>query len=145
MAERIIAALRQRGERVTIQRRMVIEALAAQADHLSVHDVQAALSAQGVDVSEPTVYRILQWLKDLGVIAQTDLGQRGVVYQLLDDPPHHHLVCLNCGHVIDIDDSVIASLRTRLAHEYGFQARIDHMAFFGLCPDCQAHADKGNT
>ncbi|MEP0764911.1 MAG: transcriptional repressor [Chloroflexota bacterium] len=137
-AEAIVSRLREQGERLTIQRRAVIEALCASGDHLTVQDIQTRLAAQGTALTETTVYRIVQWLKERGAVAQTDLGQSGVVYQVIDRELHHHLVCLRCGRVMDIEDGVMDALRERLRREYAFEPRIDHMAIFGLCRDCRA-------
>jgi Fur family ferric uptake transcriptional regulator len=141
LTDDLIAQLRARGQRLTIQRRLVLEILCEGGEHLAVQDIQQRLQARGTDLNETTVYRILQWLKDLGIVSQTDLGQSGVVYQILDVPPHHHLVCLNCGHVIDIDDEVMDSLRQQLRDTFDFEPRIDHMAIFGLCLGCQQADD----
>ena len=141
--DNILTKLRDQGERLTIQRRLVIEALCEEGEHLAVQDIQTRLAAREIDLSETTVYRILQWLKDVGVVSQTDLGQRGIVYQIIGVHPHHHLVCLNCGYVIDIDDDVIEALRERLRQEFDFEPRIDHMAFFGHCHDCQHQGNGG--
>ena len=135
--EEVIDALRQRGARLTIQRRMVIEALCDDRDHQSVQAIQERLHAQGTHLTEPTVYRIVQWLKELGFVSQTDLGHSGIVYQLIGDRRHHHLVCLGCGRVIDVDDGIMDSLRATLRRDYDFEPRIDHMAIFGLCRDCR--------
>ncbi len=136
-AETIVQRLRAQGERLTIQRRSVIDVLCASGDHLTVQDIQTRLAAGGTELNETTVYRIVQWLKDRGAVAQTDLGQSGVVYQVIDRTLHHHLVCLHCGRVIDVDDQVMGSLRERLRQKYAFEPRIDHMAIFGLCRDCR--------
>jgi Fur family transcriptional regulator, ferric uptake regulator len=135
--EEVIDALRQRGARLTIQRRMVIEALCDDRDHQSVQAIQERLHAQGTHLTEPTVYRIVQWLKELGFVSQTDLGHSGIVYQLIGDRRHHHLVCLGCGRVIDVDDGIMDSLRATLRRDYDFEPRIDHMAIFGLCRNCR--------
>lgn len=137
-AEAIVSLLRKQGERLTIQRRAVIEVLCASGDHLTVQDIQSRLAAQGTVLTEATVYRIVQWLKDRGAVAQTDLGQSGVVYQAIGCELHHHLVCLRCGRVIDIEDQVMDALREQLRREHAFEPRIDHMAIFGLCHDCRA-------
>jgi Fe2+ or Zn2+ uptake regulation protein len=134
--------LRERGERLTVQRRMVLEILCASGDHLAVQDIQLQLQHNGVELTETTVYRILQWLKEVGVVSQTDLGQNGTVYQLVGIRPHHHLVCLSCGTVIDVGDDAITPLRDYLRQEYGFEPRIDHMAIFGLCPVCAAAGNE---
>ncbi|WP_162909648.1 Fur family transcriptional regulator [Aggregatilinea lenta] len=137
-AEHVLASLRQQGERITIQRREVIEALSRDGGHLAIDDLHGALVRRGLDLNEPTIYRILQWLKDLCVVSQTDLGGNRVVYQMIGESRHHHLVCLNCHRVIEMDDRLLDDLRARLRQDYGFEPRIDHMAFFGLCSDCQA-------
>jgi Fur family ferric uptake transcriptional regulator len=135
--EKLIETLKRQGERLTIQRRLVLDVLCESDDHLTVHDIQQRLHQHEANFTEPTVYRILQWLKDLGLVSQTDLGQRGIVYQLIGQQPHHHLVCLACGHVIDIDDEAMAALRDHLRRFYDFEPRIDHMAIFGLCRACR--------
>ncbi len=138
--EAVIEQIRERGERVTIQRRLIVEALCAAHDHASISDLQHWIDAQHPDspLPDPTIYRILQWLKDLELVSQTDMGGTGIVYELLGKHHHHHLICLNCGRVIEIDDTYMTPLRQALAADFGFQARIDHMAIYGLCSACAA-------
>lgn len=133
----IIENLHARGERLTVQRRLVLEVLYNRHDHLTIQDIQAELRQRQLEITETTIYRILQWLKDVGIVSQTDLGQQGIVYQVIGASPHHHLVCLSCGHIEDVNDSLMAGLRDRLLNDYHFLPRIDHMAFFGLCRRCQ--------
>jgi Fur family ferric uptake transcriptional regulator len=118
----------------------VIQALCELEGHQTTQSIQQYLESQCIPVPEPTVYRVLQWLKDLALVSQTDLGQSGTIYELLSTPPHHHLVCLACGHVQNLDDTAMATLGTHLRDAYGFEPRIDHMAIFGLCQTCQERA-----
>lgn len=134
--------LRARGERLTPQRRAVIDVLAQAEQHLTMQAVQQQAAAKGVDLNEPTVYRILQWLNDLGVVSQTDLGQGGCVYELIAEQPHHHLVCLACGSVLEVDDRAMAGLREFLRQEYAFEPRIDHMAVYGICRVCREAGEQ---
>ena len=135
--DRLVAALQERGERLTLQRRLVLDVLCDTPEHLAVGDIAQQLEQRGTTLPETTIYRILQWLKEAGVISQTDLGQRGIVYQIVGGHPHHHLVCLSCGRVIEVDDAIIDPLREALRRDYAFEPRIDHMAIFGLCEDCR--------
>lgn len=137
-SETIVEALRQRGERITIQRRWVIEALCAMGGHQTIQAIREHLDGQSAGLNEPTIYRILQWLKGLELVSQTDLGQNGIVYECLEAPRHHHLVCLGCGQMIDLEDEVMMRLRATLRDEYDFEPRIDHMAIFGYCRDCRS-------
>lgn len=137
-AESVFKRVKDSGERLTLPRRLVIAALCQQPGHATVADLQARILAaeSGHELSAPTVYRALQWLKGLGIISQTDIGAAGVVYELVSQPCHHHLICLNCGTLIDLDDSHFVPLRASLRRDYGFAARIEHMAVFGLCAAC---------
>ena len=140
--ESVIEHIQAKGERVTIQRRLIVEALCAAHGHSSIGDLQRWIDTAHpeYDLPDPTIYRILQWLKDLELVSQTDMGSSGIVYELLGIPYHHHLICLNCGKVTDVDDGYLAPLRQTLASEFGFRARIDHMAIYGLCPACAAQS-----
>ena len=134
----VIEQIRAKGERLTIQRRLIVEALAAATGHVSISAIQSWLNAAHPehDLPDPTVYRILQWLKDLELVSQTDMGSDGIVYELISEPHHHHLICLRCGMIIHLDDQYFAPLREALAADLGFRARIDHMAIYGLCSTC---------
>lgn len=134
----VIERIRARGERVTIPRRLIVEALCAAEGHRSIGDIRAWLDTTHpeYELQDPTIYRILQWLKDLELVSQTDMGSTGIVYELIGQRYHHHLICLNCGRVINLEDNYFAPLRQALATDLGFQARIEHMAIYGLCPTC---------
>lgn len=135
-AETVFNQLKASGERLTLPRRLVIAALCQQPGHASVAVLQARLAAGGHDLPAPTIYRALQWLKALRVVSQTDIGAAGVVYELVTEPCHHHLICLRCGGVTDLADGHFAGLRASLRRDYAFTARIEHMAIFGLCAAC---------
>ncbi len=145
--EAVIEQIRERGERVTIQRRLIVEALCAAHDHASISDLQHWIDVQHPDspLPDPTIYRILQWLKDLELVSQTDMGSTGIVYELLSKRHHHHLICLNCGRTTEIDDTYVTPLRQALAADFNFQARIDHMAIYGLCSVCAAQKAQHAT
>jgi Fur family ferric uptake transcriptional regulator len=135
----ILNKIKTQGERVTLQRRMVIEAMCNLDDHVTIHDIRAYLQRESkqTDLSETTIYRIVQWLKEVGLAAETDIGSEAIVYQLLTHP-HHHLICLSCGDVIELEDEQLDALRQSLDAKYGFKARIDHLAIFGHCRQCSS-------
>ena len=129
--------LRDEGERLTHPRRKVLEVLTRSGDHLTVADVQRQLRQAGEEMDTATIYRVLQWLKRVGLISQTDLGGEAIMYQIIDDHRHHHLVCLSCGAIIELEDGALDHLRRTLRRDYDFEPRIDHLAIFGLCKRCR--------
>jgi Fe2+ or Zn2+ uptake regulation protein len=134
--------LRKQGYRLTPQRLAVLEVIKAGPGHMSVNDVVARVQAHNPTLTVPTVYRILQWLKTVNLVAETDLGSGCHVYEYVADNHHHHLVCLRCQHVIDLPESFLDPLRTELRQQYGFVPCIEHLGLFGLCPECQ-HREGG--
>jgi Fur family ferric uptake transcriptional regulator len=98
----------------------------------------AAPRSSGLNLA--TVYRTLELLVSLGMVAQTDLGGEATAYELVGGAPHHHLVCEQCGAVIEMDDSLFQALRADVLRRYGFDAHSRHIALFGVCRDCQRGA-----
>jgi Fur family ferric uptake transcriptional regulator len=138
----LMEQLQARGERLTIQRRLVLEVLQASKGHMAVEDIRECLAARGMALDAATVYRIVQWLKDVGIVAQTDLGKGSTVYELIGGECHHHLVCLACGSVTSLGDEVFEPLREFLRCHCGFEPRIDHMAIFGQCRVCRGEENE---
>lgn len=129
--------LKSQGYRLTPQRLAVLEVIKTGPGHMSVNDVVARVSAQNPALTVPTVYRILQWLKDVNLVAETDLGSGRHVYEYVADNHHHHLVCLRCQRIIDLPESFLDPLRADLRRQYGFVPCMEHLGLFGICPECQ--------
>jgi len=123
--------------RVTPQRLLVLEALAAHGGHMTAEEVMRWAAPRSSGLNLATVYRTLELLVSLGLVAQTDLGGEATAFELVGGAPHHHLVCESCGAVIEMDDALFQALRADVLRRYGFDARSRHIALFGVCRDCQ--------
>ncbi len=143
--ETLLARLRETGYRITTPRRLVLETLLDNPHghcHYSLEMVAHDVAARGIDLDVTTVYRILQWLKEAGVVAQTDLGEGHAIYSLVGTTAHHHLICLNCQHIVEVDDALFEPLRVALQQDHHFKPRIEHFAVFGLCEVCAARTES---
>ena len=140
--DELLSQLQAQGERLTQPRKKVLEVLRDSGSHMTVEDVRKRLHEGNNGLDAPTIYRVLQWLKQMGLVSQTDLGGEAIVYQFIIDHQHHHLVCLSCGSINDLADTTLSSLRRKLRDEYGFESRIDHLAIFGVCKQCQQKGIK---
>jgi Fe2+ or Zn2+ uptake regulation protein len=135
------AVLRARGRRLTPQRRMIWEALAAEPDrHLSVAEVTERVRARVPSVTPSTVYRTLDVLVEAGLALRTDLGGDRVFYEPAHEHPHHHLVCERCGAVCHVHDDVLGDLRGRVEASSGYALAPREITLFGVCPDCRGAA-----
>jgi len=132
----IISKLSEHGYRLTPQRMMVLSAIENSDNHISAEEIYAQVVAKYPHVNISTVYRTLELLKRLGLVTETDLGGGRVRYHPADKGHHHHLVCQECGKIIDLDESVLSSLKSILLREYKFSADLRHLAIFGRCANC---------
>lgn len=128
--------LHDRGYRLTPQRMIVLEAIEAADHHISAEEVHSKAHAKYPYINISTVYRTLELLKELGLVAETDLGAGRLVYHPAGKSHHHHLVCRKCGKVEDIDETVFERLCQDLHEKYGFNAVFEHMGIFGTCRTC---------
>ncbi|MFQ6122157.1 MAG: Fur family transcriptional regulator [Dehalococcoidales bacterium] len=134
--EDIVSKLSEQGYRLTPQRMMVLSAIENTDNHISAEEIYAQVIAKYPHVNISTVYRTLELLKRLGLVTETDLGGGRVRYHPADKGHHHHLVCQECGRIIDLDESVLSSLKGMLLREYKFSADLRHLAIFGRCGNC---------
>jgi len=132
----IISRLSEQGYRMTPQRMMVLAAIENSEHHISAEEIYAQVVAKYPHVNISTVYRTLELLHRLGLVTQTDLGGGRVRYHPADKGHHHHLVCQECGKIIDLDESILYPLKEVLLREYKFSADLRHLAIFGRCADC---------
>lgn len=136
----LIQQLRARGQRLTPQRRLVLEVLEQSDHHVSVDEIAQAISRRypSISVDHTTIYRTLKWLRDADLVGETSLGQGHMVYALLSHHDHHHLVCEQCHATIEVDPTILDPVREELERRYGFAARLAHISIFGLCRRCRA-------
>ncbi len=129
--------LQAQGYRLTPQRMLVIEALHNAESHISAEEIYEQLHARYPYSNISTIYRTLELLKKLNLVTETDFGEGRVRYHVAEKSHHHHLVCRTCGKVIDLDESVLSSLKGTLLRDYDFTADLRHLAISGECSDCR--------
>jgi Fur family ferric uptake transcriptional regulator len=132
----IVSKLTEQGYRLTPQRLMILSAIENASSHISAEEIYTQVVAKYPNVNISTVYRTLELLKRLGLVTETDLGGGRVRYHPVEKGHHHHLVCQECGAIIDLDESVLVPLKNTLLHDYKFVADLRHLAIFGRCVKC---------
>jgi Fur family ferric uptake transcriptional regulator len=115
---------------VTQQREHVLAAV-RNLGHATPEEISAAVD--GVDVT--TVYRTLQVLEDIGLVAHTHLGHGAPSYQPADNG-HIHVVCHGCGVVVTAPDGLSDHIAAELLAAREFTVDVAHLTIFGQCADC---------
>jgi len=137
--------LRRLGVRVTPQRLFVLEALEQGGGHMTAEEIMRWAIQRYPAINLATVYRTLDLLMAVGLVAQMHLDAGATSFELIGAEPHHHLVCEQCGAIIEMDEAVLTTLHDRLLAAYGFHARPRHMAIFGVCRGCADYAATHNA
>jgi Fur family ferric uptake transcriptional regulator len=132
-----IDTLRSHGYRITPQREMIIEAIAHQGDHINADEVFAIIQERTHSVNIATVYRTLDLLVEQGLATRIDLGEGRVIYATDQHGTHIHLVCRQCGQVLDANQELLSAFNQQLQSSYRFAADLQHISVLGLCSDCQ--------
>jgi len=135
------ATLRQQGQRLTPQRLIVLDIVKRSGKRLTAEEVHAAVLPQHPYVNIATVYRTLQWLQELGLVAPLALGSGPLRYEYTHGAAHHHLICRECGHESEIGDDILDTLKGHLLMRYGFAAQLNHLALPGRCAACREAAN----
>ena len=120
--------------RNTCQRKLVLDAVLASYDHPTADDVYQTVRVQDNKISRGTVYRNLNLLADEGAILsiKTPGGSR---FDRTTEP-HAHVICTECGAVVDVPLPVDGDLDARAAQETGYAVASHYTIFEGVCPLC---------
>ena len=128
--------LRSRGFRMTPQRMAILHVLRHSGIHLSPTEVFKQAKRDLPGLTEPTVYRTLEFLAENGLAYPSHTGNGHLTYQIAGDD-HHHVICRICGSEIEVEHASLENLYRKLESTSGY-VRIDsHVTFFGVCPNCQ--------
>lgn len=136
--KRVESILRQRGFKITPQRRTILSAITNSCEHLTPAAIHARVCQEHPGIGLVTIYRTLEILTKLGFICEVHAGDNCRSY-LMRRPSehHHHLICSDCSTVIDFTDCDLGELEQRLLKETGFKINGHLLEFLGQCRKCR--------
>jgi len=137
---KVVATLRQHGYKLTPQRRLVIQAIASNQDHLTPAAIYEKMHQGQSNIGLATIYRTLEILAQLKLICELHAGNSCRSYTISAPGHHHHLICSNCGKVVDFAGYDLGEIQERLSKGTGFRIYGHLLEFIGLCQACQKEA-----
>ena len=129
--------IRAQGRRMTVQRRLVLEAVQRARHHITADEIARRVRAKHPQIDPSTVYRNLEALEELGYVTHSHVDDRVTRWHRADVAPHGHLVCRSCGGETEIGPPVLEALAKRLRADHGFDADLAHSAIVGICRQCR--------
>ena len=135
-AKDAVELLRGQGMRMTPQRLAIVDEIMSTCGNVIPTTVIERVQARVPGVSPSTVYRTLERLEQVGVLAHVHL-EAGVGYHRLDEVQHAHLTCARCGAELEMSRSALRSLERLVERGHGFRPDFTHYAISGVCAACQ--------
>src|SRR5512132_110186 len=133
--------LERGGLKLTAERQAVFDELFARHEHLEADEILVRLRGKGKKISRATIYRTLELLFDSGIVGRVRTGETGYRYERLRAGEHHdHLICNECGRVIEFFEPRIESLQDEVCEHYGFLPLSHSHQMRGICRQCRPRA-----
>lgn len=133
--------LKENNYKLTDQRRIVFKAFFENKDkHLTAEELYQYIIVNNPDIGIATVYRNIQLFMELKIIERLALDDGFIRYELaqnLDSHRHHHLICNQCGKIIEVREDFMESIEKIFYDNYGFLVSNHETIFYGLCKECR--------
>lgn len=134
----ILSLLRTKGYRLTEIRKTIVEIFSTAGQPISAVDIMQEFKLRGLKVNKTTIYREIESLLGADVLKEVSLRDGTKRYEVDSNSHHHHLICLNCKKIQDVDLAAdLEKQERRIETEQKFKIQSHSLEFFGLCKDCQ--------
>jgi Fur family transcriptional regulator, ferric uptake regulator len=134
-SDAVLEALRERGYRMTPQRRAIVSEVMSIDGHIAPFKLVQRVKDRLPGVNDSTVYRTLDLLEEMGFLSHAHL-EAGHTYHHAGKDEHIHLVCSKCGSSTGLPAGDAADLRRQVAELTGFTPDFTHFAISGVCAQC---------
>jgi Fur family ferric uptake transcriptional regulator len=129
--------LKQAGLKSTLPRIKILKLLETTRDrHLSAEDVYKTMLDNNESIGLATIYRVLTQFEASGLVLRHHFAERSV-FELADSDHHDHMVCVECGEIIEFHNDTIEQQQLSVAKQYNFQIQDHSLCLYGKCENCQ--------
>jgi len=124
----------------TKQRELILEIIYNNSGHFTPEDIYALIkkSYPDVNLGIATIYRTLTLLEDANIVSSISFAAQGKKYEFGLGRHHDHLVCLECGDIIEFYDEEMEQLQEKIAKNFNFKMTNHIMKIMGICTSCQS-------
>jgi Fe2+ or Zn2+ uptake regulation protein len=129
--------IREKGFRLTPQRMAIMNTLHADGGHLSATEIYARVHPSTPGLTEPTVYRTLDFLAQNDLVRITHTASGKLEYELARHQ-HHHMLCRLCGQEQEVSQAQMQAIYDQVEQVTGYRLTESHMTFTGICPNCKS-------
>ena len=131
--------IRKNGLKYTKQREIILQTIYQNPGHHSPEEILILVKENfpNENIGIATIYRTLALFEEEGLVDSISFGKDGKKYEIGHKEHHDHLVCLECGKIIEFVDEVIESRQIEVSRKYNFKMIGHTMKIVGICNECQ--------
>ncbi len=130
--------LTKEGFRLTRQREAIFNEIELLGGHFDLEELFFSLRKKGIMVSKASIYRVVPLLKECGLINQVIFKDKHSHYEFTYKTKHHdHMICLECGKVIEFVSPSIERMQDRICKRNGFLSTDHMLEIKGYCKKCK--------
>jgi Fur family transcriptional regulator, ferric uptake regulator len=135
--QRFLDFLARKSLRLTGQRRAIIEAVFSTEQHFTADQLLAWSRQRDETISRATVYRTLPLLTESGLVRELDFGTDHVIYDpnYAEHPRHNHIVCLDCGKIVEFESDKLGELEQEIRDRFGFSVKSHRLRIMATCEE----------
>jgi Fur family ferric uptake transcriptional regulator len=138
--------IREAGLRRTEQRDLILDTFLSTEEHLTSEDLYGLVHKLDPDVGLTTIYRTLKLLTEAGLAREVRFGDGKTYYEHHYNHDHHdHMICTECGKVIEFMSPEIEALQDEMASNFDFKPTHHSLRMWGVCSECRESARVGQT
>lgn len=138
--EEIKIYLKSKGYKLTAQRECILNIIIENRDkHLTVDEIYKYVYEKNNTVGIATVYRTILLFEELGVISKLIFDDRIIRYELSsfdERHTHHHLICVKCNKIMEVEEDLLEELEKRVEDKYSFKILDHNLKILGICNKC---------
>lgn len=140
LLERFQQLLKESSLKFTKQRELVLKILYENDGHFTPEDIYNLIKSKypDINIGIATIYRTLTLLEESGIVNSISFGSKGKKYEIGLKAHHDHLICIECGRLIEFQDETIEELQEEIAKKFNFKMTDHIMNITGICEACQA-------
>ena len=135
--EELKGLIKKRGLKHSAQRELVLKILYHASGHLSPEEIYNQVKKRNPAIGLATVYRTLSFLEKEGMVDSISFGAEGKRYELNRGEHHDHMICLECGRIMEFYNEELERLQEEIANSCDFKLITHQMNLYGLCKECQ--------
>ena len=128
-------------QRATTERFAVLDAVLQSQGHFDAESLYYRMISKGIKVSKATVYNTLDLLQNCGLVSKYRFAENTSRYEkAFGRPHHHHLICLDCGDIIEFVNDRLEKIQDDVCTEKNFAPQSSSLQIFGICSKCKRKA-----